>query len=123
MKKLKYSPDAREKLHEIRHYIASEYGTQVAKNVLSKMMSSIRRLQQFENSGPSVESILGIPCDYRMLFTEHNYVFYRVSEDAIYIINIYNEREDFMWKLFGINTTDSASEDFWDWFNVPPKNL
>ncbi|WP_429146692.1 type II toxin-antitoxin system RelE/ParE family toxin [Anaerotaenia torta] len=66
------------------------------------MTKSFRNLQQFENRGPSVEGITGIPCDYRFLYVQHNYAFYRVGDDTIWIIDIYNEKEDFMWKLFGI---------------------
>lgn len=30
------------------------------------------------------------------------------------IVNIYNEREDFMMDLFGISTTSSESEEYWE---------
>ncbi|MCM1528239.1 MAG: hypothetical protein NC091_13470, partial [Bacteroides sp.] len=63
--------------------------------------------------GVSVESVLGIPCDYRMLYVRHNYVFYQIETDTIKITDIYNEREDFMWKLFGIKTTTEEAENYW----------
>ena len=78
------------------------------------MTKSFKNLQQYENRGPSVESVIGIPCDYRMLFVKHNYTFYRVEDDAIRIIDIYNEKEDFMWKLFGIRTTEQETDDYWN---------
>ena len=53
----------------------------------------------------------GIPCEYRMIFAEHNYVFYKIEKTAILIIDIYNEKEDFMWKLFGIKTISDEIED------------
>lgn len=34
-----------------------------------------------------------------------NYIFYTQSEDTLYVIDIYNEREDVMWKMFGIKTS------------------
>lgn len=78
------------------------------------MTRSFRDLQQFEFKGPSVESALGIASDYRYLYVQHNYVFYRVEGDTVRIIDIFNEKEDFMWKLFGIKTTAQETEDYWD---------
>ena len=114
MKKLIYSPDAREKLKQIKQYVTQKFGTDTANKVIKEMTKSFRDLQQFENKGISVERVLGIPCDYRMLYVQHNYVFYQINADAIKITDIYNEKEDFMWKLFGIKTTMGETEDYWE---------
>ena len=106
MKQLQYSPDAIEKLQRIRQDITARYGAQKAKAVIREMTKSFRDLQQFENKGPSVENLIGIPCDYRMLYVQHNYAFYRVENDVIRITDIFNEKEDFMWKLFGVKTNE-----------------
>lgn len=113
MKQLQYSPDALEKLHEIRQDITVRYGAEKAKSVIREMTKAFRDLQQFESKGPSVENLIGIPCDYRMLYVQHNYAFYRIEGDVVRITDIYNEREDFMWKLFGIQTITQESEDYW----------
>ncbi|MCM1193785.1 MAG: type II toxin-antitoxin system RelE/ParE family toxin [Butyrivibrio sp.] len=113
MKKLKYSPDAREKLKQIKQYVAQKFGADTAGKVIKEMTKSIRDLQRFEEKGVSVESVLGIPCDYRMLYVRHNYVFYQIEADTIKITDIYNEREDFMRKLFGIKTTTEEAENYW----------
>lgn len=84
-----------------------------ANKVIKEMMRSIRDLKYFENKGASVESALGISCDYRMLYVKSNYVFYQIRDDVIKIVDIYNEKEDFMWKLFGIKTTTEEIEDYW----------
>ena len=48
-----------------------------------------------------------------MLYVQHNYAFYRIEEDAVRITDIFHEREDFMWKLFGVKTTTQETEDYW----------
>ena len=111
MKKLKYS--AREKLKQIKQYVRQKFGTDTANKVINEMMKSFRDLQYFENKGVSVENVLGISCDYRMLYIRHNYVFYQIKADVINIIDIYHEKEDFMWKLFGIKTITEETEDYW----------
>lgn len=105
MKKLQYSPDEVEKLHDIKQEIIIKYSAEKAKSVIREMIKAFGDLQQFENKGPSVENLIGVPCDYRMLYVQHNYVFYRIEENVIRITDIFNEREDFMWNLFGIKTT------------------
>ncbi|MCM1498337.1 MAG: type II toxin-antitoxin system RelE/ParE family toxin [Clostridium sp.] len=114
MKKLKYSPNAREKLKQIKQYVAQKFGVDTAGKVMKEITKSIRDLQQFEDKGVSVESVLGIPCDYRMLYVQHNYVFYQIEADVIKITDIYNEKEDFMWKLFGIKSTTEETENYWE---------
>ena len=49
-----------------------------------------------------------------MLYVQHNYVFYHIEDTVVRIIDIYNEREDFMWKLFSIRTTTQETDDYWD---------
>lgn len=34
----------------------------------------------------------GVPSDYRYIFVSKTYVFYGVEDDAIRVINIYNEK-------------------------------
>ena len=57
--------------------------------------------------------MLDIPSQYRFLHMQGFYVFYKVGKTAVYVINIYSEREDFMWKLFGISLRTDESIDFW----------
>ena len=40
--------------------------------------------------------------------------FYKIEKMSILIIDIYNEREDFMWQLFGIKTTSDEIQDYWN---------
>lgn len=111
--KLKYSPDASDKLKEIKRKIVASYGIEVATKVVSKMIRDIRDLQDNPKKGPSVEVILGIPTPYRFLHVEKNYIFYRIETDIIYVTDIYNEREDFLWKMFGVSLRTQDSIDFW----------
>lgn len=58
--------------------------------------------------------MFGVDTDYRFLFISHNYVFYRIEDECICIVNLYHEREDFMWKLFGIETVQQETLDYWN---------
>ena len=113
MKKIKYTPDAADKLRGIKDAITVKYGSKKAKEIVGEIVKSIRDLEENEKKGPSVEAMFGVPSDYRYIFVSKNYVFYDIQSDVIRVINIYNEKEDFMWLLFGVDTTPQETIDYW----------
>ena len=46
-------------------------------------------------------------------FVEHNYFVYRIQGDIILILEVFNEKEDFIYQLFGVQTTTQDTIDFW----------
>ena len=113
MKKIKYSPDAADKLKALKNAITQQYGSEKAKEIIKTIMNAIRGLAENERKGPEVSRMFGVRTDYRYLFVSKNYVFYRIEDDCIRIVNLYHEREDFMWQLFGIDTTPQETIDYW----------
>ena len=39
---------------------------------------------------------------------------FSIEEDKIIVVEMFDERENFMYKLFGISTTSQKSVDYWD---------
>lgn len=111
--KLKYSPDARDKLRDIKSHITELYGRDVATNIVTKITREIKGLQDNPKKGALVEALLGIPTPYRFLHINQNYTFYRIDNDTIFVTDIYNEREDFMWRMSGVNLRTQDSIDYW----------
>ena len=111
--KLKYSPDAVDKLKAIQTELTAFYGQAVTKRVLTKITGDIRKLQENPELGASVEAKLGILTPYRFLYTEQNYVFYRIENDTVYVTDIYHERENFMGRLLRVSLRTWESIDFW----------
>ncbi|MCC3357770.1 type II toxin-antitoxin system RelE/ParE family toxin [Bacillus sp. REN16] len=104
MLKVKYSPAALEDLQQIRDYILDNWGESVATKVLKKITSDIRRLEQYPLSGVDLGKIIDVPTEYRYLFSEKNYVFFRIELDIIRIVRVLNERQNYMQQLFGISS-------------------
>lgn len=113
MKKIKYTPDAADKLRNIKKEISQNYGSEVSKKTVQTIMNAIKGLCEYEKKGIEVAKMFDVDTDYRYLYVAKNYVFYRIEEQYIRVINIYNEREDFMWQLFGIDTTSQETLDYW----------
>lgn len=114
MKKIKYTPDAADKLRVLKQAISQQYGADKAKQITKTITDAIRGLVEHEKKGLVVSQLFDVVTEYRYLFVSRNYVFYRIEEHYIRIINIYNEKEDFMWQLFGINTTPEETIDYWE---------
>lgn len=98
---IEYSPLSLEDLQHHREYIVDNWGEPVAKKIIKKIISDIKNLEQYPLLGVSLASRIDVPTDYRYLFTEKNYVFYRLGQDKIRIVRIINEQEDYIIKLFG----------------------
>ena len=111
--KLKYSPSASDTLKELKTRISLSSGGKTASEYVSKITRGIRGLQENPQKGASVESMLGIPTPYRYLHIEHHYAFYRIEKDTVFVTDIYNEREDFLQDMFGINLRTQDSIDYW----------
>ena len=114
MKKLLFSPDYKEKTISLRERLKIEFGADVCKRVMSRISTDVKILKTYDRAGHSVREEFGIDTDYYYMYTCHNYVFYRIEDDSVFIVNIYHEHEDFMWKLFGIRETSDTMDDYWD---------
>lgn len=101
-------------MKELRERLTNEYGIDVSSRIIRRIVSVVRGLEVFEEKGIAVSSMYGIECDYRYLYVAHNYVFYRIDGDKVIIVEIFDEREDFMYKLFGIATTTQDTLEYWD---------
>ena len=49
--------------------------------------------------GISLRAMYGFDCEFCYICVSPNLIFYEVGEDAIYILNMYHEKEDYMIKF------------------------
>lgn len=114
MRKVELSQIVRRKLQLLRAHLTTEFGSNVSTQTIKKITNTARSLGKFAEKGVSVSAMYGIDCDYRYIYVKHNYLFYRIEKDKVIIVEMFDDREDFMYKLFGISTTSQESEDYWD---------
>ena len=100
---LYYTPNARNDLLQIKESIIEKFDDEdLAKKILRKMTETVRQLITFPYLGQELSGITGIYTDYRCLFCEKNYVFYRIEANRVCVIRVLNERQDYMRILFGV---------------------
>jgi plasmid stabilization system protein ParE len=103
MAKVHYSHLALDDLQHLNDYILTHWGEPLARRTLQKIAADIRRLEQYPALGVDLGKIVDAPSDYRYIFSEKNYVFYRIEADTIRIIRILNEQQDYIQQLYGLN--------------------
>ena len=113
MKKIEYSQIVRKKLNQLKADLVQDFGAEVSRKSVKKITDTVRGLEKFEKKGIAVSAMYNIECDYRYLYVSHNYVFYRIESEKIIIVEMFDERKDFMYKLFGISTRTQESLDYW----------
>jgi toxin ParE1/3/4 len=111
MPKVEYSPKALEDLKHLNDYIISNWGEDVAKNVLRKMMSNVRRLELYPLSGVELGKLIDVQSDYRYIFVEKNYVFYRLEDEKVQVVRVLNEHQEYMIQLFGVNSVSNTDNE------------
>lgn len=114
MKQIEYSQVVRKKLHALKTYLTDEFGAAISQKSIKQITTSVRNLRKFPEKDIAVSAMYDIDCDYRYIYVSHNYLFYRIEEDKIIVVEMFDERENFMYKLFGISTTSQESVNYWD---------
>ena len=113
MKRIVYSPDYREKIGILRDWLDLRFGKDTRMKHMAEIKKRLGSLKEFPAQGMSVRAMFGVDSDYEFIYISHNYIFYYQDEAVIYIVTIYDEREDFMYKLFGIRTTSEETDQYW----------
>ena len=112
-RKIVYSEIALLKRKVIKKDIKERYGKERADKFSEHISKNIAELKKFPELGTSLRDKYDLDCDYYMLFIEYNYFIYRILDELILVLEIFNEKEDFMYQLFGVITTSQDTLDYW----------
>ena len=112
--KIRYSPEAYNDLESIKEYLDSEFGEKEEKKRLRAIINDLKRLQKYPETDIKLFERFGIITDYKCIYTNQNYAFYREEDEFIKVVRILDVRRDFMYILLGVHMTSDESEDYWD---------
>ncbi len=111
--KLAYSQIVRRKLQSLKLYLSQHYGEEFARKSVKKITDRARDLQNSPDLGVDLSAKYGIDTDYRVIFVNHNHLFYYRDGDTVIIAEMFGEKEDFMLRLFGVSGRTQESIDYW----------
>ena len=104
--KIVYSPDSLEDLKLIKKRLTWQFGKEKCRENIDIVKNGIKKLAEYPKAGVSTKDKWDIDSKYYVIYVHHNYVFYFVDDEYIKIVNIIDEREDVIWRMFRIGLND-----------------
>ena len=114
MRKIDLSPEAYNDLEGIKERLNTEFGEVTEKKILKSIVKDMKRLEKYPETDIKLFERFGIVTDYKCIYSNKNYLFYRIEDEYIRIIRIIDVRRDFMYILFGIHMISDEGEDYWE---------
>lgn len=95
----------------LKMYLNEQFGAETAQKILKQIMESARNLAVYPQQGIRISSLFDVDTDFRCLYVKHNYLFYYIDDNKVIVSEMFDEREDFMFKLFGIKSVPDSEDD------------
>ena len=89
-----WTHEALEETKLIYQYYKLKVSVRLAKNIKSKIFSSVKNLQKQVRKGQIEELLLHKKGEYRYLITGNYKVIYKITEKAIYIMTVFDCRQN-----------------------------
>lgn len=113
MKKLEYAPLVRNKMKSLKKWLNEHFDEEIAINVLRGIISDVDLLSDNPEMGTNISEKYEVETDYWYLFTHQHYMVYRIEPKKVIVVQMFNEKEDFMMILFGMSGRTQESIDYW----------
>lgn len=111
-----YSPIVQEKLAALKLKLIEMCGENVGIKHFSQVMDGFEVRLTFSNTGIPIKTIYDVGSEfehYFVIYSHKNYFLYYIESDKVYVMEMYDEREDFARTLFGIVTTNKDTLEYW----------
>lgn len=66
-------------------------------------------MKRYPDIGIPTKDRWNIDSEYMVVYIRHNYVFYKVIEDTVFIVDIFDESEDVIWRMFRVRDGSEKS--------------
>ena len=113
MRKIEYSPLVKNKMKNLKNWLIEHFDEETAAKVLTGIVSDSNLLKDNPKIGTDISLMYSLDTEYWYLFTNQHYLIYRIEPKKVIVVQMFNEREDFMMKLFGVSGRTQESIDYW----------
>lgn len=110
---IKYSKVVLRKLQTIKKKLCIDFGEEIATKKIAHIVDVLDNLTLSSNPGESMEDRYGVKTDYRYIVISPNVFILSVNNDMITIKQVFNEKEDFIYKMFKIRMRSKESISYW----------
>ena len=112
-----YAPIVQEKLAALKGKLIELCGEKIGLKRLTTVIDGFETRLTFSNTGIPVKTIYDVEPEfekYYIIYSHKNYFLYYIEGNEVYVMELYDEREDYARTLFGIVTTTQETLDYWD---------
>ncbi|MDE7206780.1 MAG: hypothetical protein K2N90_06425 [Lachnospiraceae bacterium] len=112
-----YSPVVQEKLAVLKNRLTELCGEKAGIKRFLAVIDGFEVRLTFSNTGIPVKTIYDVEAEfekYFIIYSHKNYFLYYIEDNVVYVMELYDEREDFAGILFGIISTTQETLDYWD---------
>ena len=107
-------PEVKTRLKELKTLLLQSQGEKKGLKTFQEIISAVDNLQLYE-LGTSIRERYFVDCpdNWYLLYTNKNYLIFSRTVDTVKVLKIYDERQDFIYDLFGIEMRSQESKDYW----------
>lgn len=111
--KIEYSKTVQKKLQILKKRLSTEFGEEYATREMRHITDTLRNMSEFSAPGKPIKTRFGVETNYRFLVIAPNIFILSILDDNLLIEQMFNEKEDFIFKMFKIPMRSKASKKFW----------
>ncbi|MBE5969670.1 MAG: hypothetical protein E7242_05500 [Lachnospiraceae bacterium] len=107
--------EVQHQLLDLKNYLLNAHGKAIGTSRFSEIMSSLDNLQYFADIGSNIKEKYNVKCpdNWFLLYSNMNYFIYSKNDSTITILKMYNNKQDFIYDLFGVKMRSQESIDYW----------
>lgn len=110
-----YSDIVKSKLKALKDKLITIQGEEKATKTIRTIVSNIDNLGEFTDTGIPIKQKYDVDCPWNwyLVYINRNYFIYSKSDEQINVLEMYDNRQDFINELFGIEMRSFESISFW----------
>ena len=94
--------EARNEYRDVLRFYKVQVGEKYARAFADKVLSAVRQLSRFPESGVlRYDTIMG-KYGFRALFVDHYVCIYRIWNDTVYIYHFTDAQKNYIYQIFGL---------------------
>ena len=100
--KIEWLYEAQTEFHDLILFYKSNVGSAYAKKFSDMILSSVRQLKDFPESGVLREDLLIGQYGFRALFIDKYVCIYKIEDSTVYIYHLADARSNYIYNIFGL---------------------
>lgn len=115
MRNVIFETEVKNQLLDLKNYLIESQGDTKGLKTFKEIMSSIDNLGIFDSIGSNLKEKYDIDCpdNWYVLFVKMNYFIFSKTDSEIVVLKMYNNKQDFLFHIFGIEMRSQESIDYW----------